>query len=120
MAAIGIQWDVTPVQALTELADVYISAIHKGIFAIAQKYAPLIENWMRDNAPWTDRTANARQSLWTQVTNIANEMVFVILSHGVGYGIYLEMNNAGKFAIINPALDHFAPLIWADVARMLS
>lgn len=116
----GFHWVVPPDQAFPELADEYTKAIHKGVYAIGQRYAPLIENWMKDNAPWTDRTANARQSLWTEVTDVANQMVSIILSHGVYYGIFLELNNAGRYAIINPAIDHFAPLIWSDVQRMLS
>ena len=116
----GFYWTVPPEQAFPELADAYISAIHRGVMAIAQRRAPEIENWMKDNAPWTDRTANARQTLYTEVTDVTNQMVSLTLSHGVYYGIFLEVNNAGRYAIINPALDHFAPLIWADVQRMLS
>lgn len=117
---IGFEWIVPPDEAFPELANEYARAIHVGIFAIGKKYAPLIENWMRDNATWTDRTANARQSLWSDVASVTGEMVAIIFSHGVDYGIFLEVNNAGNYAIIDPALDHFAPLIWADVQRMLS
>jgi len=116
----GFEWKVPPEKAFPELADAYAKAIHRGIYAIAQRYAPLIENWMKDNAPWTDRTANARQTLWTEANEVVGQMVQIILSHGMYYGIYLELNNAGRYAIIDPALDHFAPLIWRDVQRMLS
>ena len=116
----GFEWVVPPEQALPELAEEYASAIHKGVLAIANRWSPQITNWMKANAPWTDRTANARQTLYTEVADVTNQMVSLTLSHGVYYGIFLEVNNAGRFAIINPALDHFAPLIWADVQRMLS
>jgi len=116
----GFQWKVSPEKTFPELADAYISAIHRGIRAIADRRAPEIANWMKDNAPWTDRTGNARQTLWTEVTDVANKMVTIMLSHGVYYGIFLELNNAGRYAIIDPALDHFAPVIWSDVQRMLS
>ena len=118
--ATGFRWTVPPDQAFNELTEAYISAIHRGIYAIAQKWAPQIENWMKANAPWTDRTANARQGLWTEVQQAINIMVRINLWHGVEYGIYLELKNAGRFAIINPAIDHFSPRIWADVQRMLS
>jgi len=32
----------------------------------------------------------------------------------------LELNNAGRYAIIDPAIDHFAPILWSEVVRMLS
>jgi hypothetical protein len=101
------------------LAEAYASALHRGVYAICQRWAPEIANWMKDEAPWTDRTGNARQTLYTEVTQVVNQMVTVILSHGVHYGIYLELCNAGRYAIINPALDEFGPKVWADVEAML-
>lgn len=120
MTVSGFHWEVPPEQAFGELGEAYVSAIHQGIQAIAQRWAPEIENWMKQNAPWTDRTGNARQTLYTETSEVVNEMVELILSHGVYYGIFLELCNAGKYAIVGPALDHFAPKIWADVRRMLS
>lgn len=116
----GFHWEVPPEEAFPELVAAYANAIHVGVKAIAQRWAPEIENWMQKNAPWTDRTGNARQSLYSAVEEQVNIMVNVLLSHGVYYGKYLELNNAGRYAIVNPALDHFAPKIWADVKRMLS
>ncbi len=116
----GFHWDVPPSTAFPELAEAYATALHRGVYAIAQRWQPEINNWMKENAPWTDRTGNARQTLYTEVQDVVNEMVTIIMSHGVNYGIYLELKNAGRFAIVNPALDHFAPKIWADVKRMLA
>ena len=116
----GFRWETPPEEAFPELAEAYVNAIHEGVKAIAQRWAPEIENWMQENAPWTDRTGNARQSLYTEVEDVTGKMVQIILSHGVYYGIFLELKNAGRYAIVNPALDHFAPKIWADVKRMLS
>lgn len=116
----GIMWTVPPEQAFPELTRAYVQAVQHGIHAIAQRWAPEIENYMRANAPWTDRTGNARQALYTAVEQVAGQMVTIILAHGVEYGIYLELSNAGRYAIVNPSLDYFAPRIWADVRRMLS
>lgn len=113
-------WQTSPEKTLPELADAYATAIHRGVMAIAQKWTPQIANWMKSNAPWKDRTGNARQTLWSDFNQVVNQMVEIIFAHGMDYGIYLEMNNAGRYAIIGPALDHFAPLIWADVMRMMS
>lgn len=75
---------------------------------------------MKSNASWTDRTGNARQSLNAEVEDMAMDMVEIVLSHGVEYGIYLELSHGGAYAIIAPAVDVFAPRIWADVRAMLS
>ena len=115
-----MQWDTRPADALEGLAVQYASAIHAGVFAIVQRRAPEIQNWMKENAPWTDRTGNARQGLHTDPNQVINQLVWLILSHGVDYGVYLEHKNAGRFAIVSPAIDHWAPIIWADVQRMLA
>lgn len=116
----SFQWDVTPEQAFGELTQAYIAAIRRGVQAIAQRRAPEIEAWMKQNASWTDRTGNARQTLNTTIEEISLDMVNIILAHGVEYGIYLELANAGNYAIIAPALDHWGPIIWRDVQQMLS
>jgi len=120
MVQTGFQWVRPPEQAFSELTEAYVAAIHRGVLAIAKSYAPEIENWMKANAPWTDRTGNARQTLYTEVQQIVQSVVEIILSHGVGYGVYLELCNAGRYAIIDPAIDHFAPILWSEVVRMLS
>ncbi len=124
----GIVWQVKPEDAFPALAQAYASALHRGVVAICQKWGPQIENWMRSNHPWVNRTANAEQALHTALNEVVNRMVELTLSHGVYYGWYLEginpktmspMQNAGRWSVIEPALDRFAPLIWADVQRML-
>jgi hypothetical protein len=109
----SFQWTVTPTQAFVPMTQAYIARIHIGVYRLAQSYAPRIETWMKAI------TGNARQTLWSDVFDLANRAVGVILAHGVEYGIFLELANAGRYAIIAPAIDHFGPLIWQDVQRML-
>jgi hypothetical protein len=116
----GLTWSHPPQRAFAELSASYAAAIERGIVGIANRYAPEIETWMKANAPWTDRTGNARQALYTDVNHVVREMVELIMAGGVEYQIYLELKNAGAYAIINPAIDHFGPLIWQDVVRLLS
>lgn len=62
------------------------------------------ETWMRSNARWTDRTTNARNGLFATVDDtIGTDAWLLILSHSVAYGIWLEVANSGKFAIVRPA-----------------
>jgi hypothetical protein len=116
----SFSWQVTPTQAFVPGVTAYVEAIRRGVRAIADRYAPEIEAWMKANAVWEDKTGNARQTLNADAENVTLDMVQIILAHGVDYGIYLELANAGRFAIIGPALDHFGPLIWADVQAMLA
>lgn len=124
----GLVWTNPPDVLLPTLGQRYRDAVQRGVRAIANRYAPEIENWLRDNAPWTDRTGNARQSLHVAVTELANGYVELVLAHGVEYGWYLEginpatmtpMANAGEWAVIDPALDVYGPVIWARVVELV-
>jgi hypothetical protein len=114
----GFEWQKSPEDVWSEAYRQYMMAVNAGVEAIAMKWAPTIQNWMRDNAPWTDRTGNARQSLHTEVLNLTNEIVLA-LAHGVEYGVQLELGFSGRYAIIGPALDEFYGKIWNDVKAML-
>lgn len=115
----GFYWKEPPEDTVIPALEEYLRAIHNGVLAIAQFWSPQIQNWMRENAPWTDRTGNARQTLHTEVIDVTGEMVGLMMAHGVTYGYNLELRNSGRYAIIGPALDKFAPLIWANVKELL-
>lgn len=115
----SFQWRVRPTTAWTGLADDYVRRIRRGVRLLAERYAPEIEAYMKAEALWTDRTGNARQTLSAEVEQTAEDMVTIILAHGVDYGIWLELAHGGNWAIINPTIDVFGPRIWADVQAML-
>jgi hypothetical protein len=123
----SFSWSVTPTQAWGGMATAYAQAIRRGVRAIADRYAPEIEAWMKANGSWVDRTGNLRQTLHTEVEELGLDMVSVILSHGMSYGVYIEgftpegreTMQGGRYAIISPAIDVFSVRIWADVQAML-
>lgn len=61
------------------------------------------EEYMRTNAKWTDRTTNARNGLFATSIRENENSWTLILSHGVSYGIWLEVTNSGRYAIVRPA-----------------
>ncbi len=115
----GFVWHTRPDAAWGDLADAYSRAIQDGVYQLAQAYAVEIEAWMKENAPWTDQTSNARQTLHSEADRLVGGAVEIILAHGMDYGIFLELANGGQYAIIGPALDHFIPLVWRDVQELL-
>lgn len=115
----GFKWTKPPEKVFPELATAYKVNIDAAIGLLAQSYAPQIEAWMKQNAIWTDRTGNARQTLASEVEEMVNQ-VTIAFGHGVAYGKWLELANSGRYAIVSPALDYFAPKIWADVKRILN
>lgn len=69
------------------------------------------------NAPWTDRTGNARAGLGGYVERDGNDFGLIIF-HRVNYGIYLETKYAGRDAIIIPTLDVFGPRVMSALAGL--
>lgn len=59
--------------------------------------------YAKKNAPWTDRTGNARAGLHTDL-NVGQNYVELVVAHSVPYGIWLEVRWSGKYAIIGPTI----------------
>ncbi len=80
----------------------------------ALKLAEEAAEWMKDNAPWEDQTGRARASLECVVIEDVRNKSFSIIFKGGGneapHMVFLEFDNAGKFSIIEPALEHWAPI----------
>lgn len=110
----SFEWETSPEQAFIPMTDQYIRDIRDGVSEIMLRYAPLIEAWLKANAPWEDRTGNLRQSLWSDAFRFADDFI-LLLDYDLDYGVFLEFANSGRYAIIAPALDYFAPRIWEDI-----
>ena len=65
---------------------------------------------MKEGAPWTDRSGNARAGLHAKAVFYPGAFE-LILAHSVYYGIFLEVMNSGKYAIINPTVQHMGDLL---------
>lgn len=84
----------------------------------ADTVAKQMETHAKSNKPWVDRTGRAKQSLnssWKWVGDVAR----VELSHGVDYGIYLELCNEKRYAIIKPTIDLISPQVIKGLNKIL-
>ena len=78
-----------------------------GLLLITQQVAKRMEDWAKMNAPWTDRTGNARKGLkatgkWEDYINLV-----VRMSHTVDYGYMLELMHNKNYAVLAPAIDKY-------------
>lgn len=110
-----IKWDIRPGRVIEWLAEVRAAQIERQVRRVAERNAKQIEAWMKSNAPWTDRTGQARATLRSEVLEVTGRGALILLRYGVEYGVYLETVSGGSFAIIGPALDRWAPVIWRDL-----
>ena len=74
---------------------------------------------MKRTAPWTDRTSAARNGLFTAPSSSRNHWE-ILFSHVVPYGIWLEVKNSGKYAVIMPSVKKIGDDLMAHIRDMLS
>lgn len=79
-----------------------------------------IEAYMRINAPWTDRTGNARSGLFAKAGHERFKRHWIDLGHRMPYGIWLEIRFAGKYAIVFPSLVLFGPKIMKTMNKLFA
>ena len=108
-----------PAEAFSAGLDQYAQDLKAALYQLALSFAPKIEAWMKQMAPWTDRTGNLRASLFAAVEELVNEIA-IYIDYGLQYGVYLEFKNAGHYAIIAPALDYWSPQVWKAVKALIS
>ena len=90
-----------------------------GLLMYAQTEASKLESYMKINRPWTDRTSMAKNTLAARASGTKTG-ARITLSHGVDYGIYLEVCNEQKYAIVQPTLRIKGPEVLKGAASIIS
>lgn len=67
-----------------------------------------MEGYSKENASWIDRSGSARQRLNGDSQSIDNK-VRCSISHGVDYGVYLELCNEGEYSILEETIENVGP-----------
>jgi hypothetical protein len=96
-------WDESP-DTLRLAIDRLEVQTRNAITAAFHYQAGVTEGAMKVQAPWTDRTGAARAGLHTDVQQPSRDEWVMILAHAVSYGIWLEVANNGRYAIVEPML----------------
>lgn len=116
----SVTWSPPPSAVWQPAVENYINAILERVDKLIHQFAKDIEEWMKINAPWKDRSSNARQTLRAEAERLGREVWSILLAGGVDYFVYLELAHQGRFAIIGPALNRFVPQIFNDLRKLLS
>ena len=98
----GIRWSTPPSELATAI-ERYGDRVLTAVAAVAQYVATEMQNQAKADAPWTDRTGNARTGIFgTSEADFGAHVVTIYLSHGatIDYGIWLELANSGSYAVI--------------------
>lgn len=77
-----------------------------------------LESYAKENRPWTDRTAMARKALKSTVST-TNKGFRITLSHGVDYGVFLEMAHEKKYAIVVPTVQTKGSIVVKQFEKLM-
>jgi hypothetical protein len=77
-----------------------------------------MEGQAKRDAPWTDRTSNARNSIQGDFGWRGNNVI-ITLSGGMEYSAYLELAMGKKYAILYPTILKNAPDVLRGYQRLV-
>lgn len=130
-------WSVTPTKAWVPNWTNQLNFMRSEIIRLIAEMLPDIEEWMRMNAPWDDRTLeermkdkrlefpfaeNARQSLFANLIVAGQKrQLYIELGYKdhVYYSVYLEYAMGSKYEILAPTADYWFPIIAQKIADEL-
>jgi hypothetical protein len=107
---------INPNDALKKMS----TEIERRAFAIevlGRSEAARMENEAKATHPWTNRTGEAERRIVGRVER-RGDMTRISLSHGVRYGVYLELANEKRYAVLWPTIRRHAPEILNAVAKI--
>jgi hypothetical protein len=110
--SISVRWVVSS-STLTSAIEDYVDTVETALMQLAQDIAIQAQAEMKQDAPWTDRTGNARRGLFAQAVQINMSLIRIYLSHGpdIDYGKWLELRHAGRYAIVGPIWEEYIGIV---------
>lgn len=119
--AISFTWDTSKFKSTKHMED----KLQRALYGVVKYWDGPVETWMKHNAPWTDRTTNARNGLFATAqksgSRIAGSTFAIVLGHTVDYGIYLENGTRYMRArpVVQPAIQRYAPKVIRTLVKIL-
>jgi hypothetical protein len=102
------------------IADIYNRRV-AAIYALSLEYAAIALRYFRQvqsgGGFWQNRTSEALNRMFSNAFRDGNEIGW-FMSHGVSYGVYLELANDRKHEAIRPTIQRFASRFINAVKRL--
>lgn len=117
MSDYTIEYDYSDFIAKTNFIQ---TKLHAGILLVTERVSQKVEEWAKQNAPWSDRTGDARRLLSGSAFWEDRDNIVMMISHGVPYGVYLELAFAREYAILDDAIEAHKDELINAVSRLLS
>lgn len=95
-----------------------VNRLRAAIGIYASTAAKQMEGEAKRNAPWKDRTTNARNSIQGDF-GWRNDQAVISLSGNTDYFVYLELANERAYSILEPTIQKNAPAIIRGYQRLV-
>ena len=108
---------IDPADALRGLSETKL----RTMFAVekyGQAAAAKLEKHAKTDAPWTDRTALARQTI-AGVADWAGSSFRVGVAGNMNYNVYLEYCNEGRYAVLWPTINRMSAEILQGMQHII-
>lgn len=115
MAKMTAKFDMGQIKSRVHGTEEKVDRVLKGMTAF---HATEGVKYMKEQAPWTDRTTAARNGLFTVPRSLKTKHE-ITFSHTVPYGIWLEIANSGKYQVIMPSVRHIGNLYMDRLRGMM-
>lgn len=116
MAKVTIDFDDANLRAKLRKIPQHVD---KKVGQVFQYEAAYTTGYLKAKAPWTDRTGAARAGLFAVANHLGPGVHELLMAYSVFYGIWLEVANSGRYAVIGPALPVIADKIMKDLKGLL-
>jgi hypothetical protein len=110
---------VTGLVEATKGVTEYSRRLERVVMLAARDMAKIITSWEKAHKTWDDRTYQAVKHL--KCVAFRHGMLIILEnSHGMYYGLYLELHHERKYAILEQALRHHWLLFMQTIQTKMS
>ena len=92
--------------------------LQRAVDAVVDYDAAYATTYLKTNAPWHDNTGAARSGLMAIPSHYGTTQE-ILMAYSVTYGIWLEVANSGKYAIITPAIRIIGQKLMSDMQLLI-
>ena len=94
------------------------SNLSRSLAIVTDRRAAITEGELKQRAPWTDDTGAARAGLMA-IPNHGPGFIEILMTYSVDYGIWLEIANNRKYAVIGPMMRIAGDALMKDLQNLI-
>lgn len=114
----SLSWNTASVAGLLGNVEELDPRVDRAIGQVMERQGDLAEAYMKSNAPWTDRTTNARNGLGAIAFKQGSRWVLNLFGRA-NYQIWLEVKYGGRDAIITPTFEIWGPRVMRSMTGLI-